>query len=66
MDYSYIDKNVEDALQLIEEARKKAGIKEKVTMVAAVKYADINEINHLCSIGVRDIGENRVQQLLEH
>ena len=66
MDYSYIDKNVEDALRLIEEARKKAGIKEKVTMVAAVKYADINEINHLCSIGVRDIGENRVQQLLEH
>jgi pyridoxal phosphate enzyme (YggS family) len=36
-------------------------------MVAAVKYADIGEINYLHDVlDVNDIGENRVQQLLEH
>jgi len=66
MDYSYIDRNVGEIRQRIERAASAAG-KEDITMVAAVKYADIGEINHLCdSLGVRDIGENRVQQLLEH
>ena len=66
MDMSYIDKNVNDALSLIEKARAASEFKKDITLVAAVKYADIAEINHLCALGVRDIGENRVQQLLEH
>ncbi len=66
MDYSYIDKNLNYVLNRIEKSVAERGNGKNVTMVAAVKYADIGEINHLCSIGVRDIGENRVQQLLEH
>ena len=66
MDYSYIDRNVGEIRRRIEQAASSVG-KEHITMVAAVKYADIGEINHLCDgLGVRDIGENRVQQLLEH
>ena len=66
MDLSYIDKNLSEALERIECARKASDFNKDITLVAAVKYADIDEINHLCSVGIRDIGENRVQQLLEH
>lgn len=39
----------------------------EVTLLAAVKYADAEHINALHEqCGVHDIGENRVQQLLEH
>ena len=67
MDYGYLDRNVGNIRQKIEDSQKKSGYGKDITMVAAVKYADIDEINYLCSsLGVRDIGENRVQQLLEH
>ena len=40
---------------------------DEVTLLAAVKYATAEQIDALCrECGVRDIGENRVQQLLEH
>ena len=36
-------------------------------LLAAVKYAEAGEIEYLHkSLGIRNIGENRVQQLLEH
>ncbi len=67
MDYTYIDKNVADIRKRMSDACDAAGFRKNVEMVAAVKYADIEEINYLCThAGVRDIGENRVQQLLEH
>ena len=66
MDLSYIDKNVDQARERIAKAREASEFKKDITLVAAVKYADIDEINRLCAVGVRDIGENRVQQLLEH
>ena len=67
MDYSYIDKNVSAVREMIAKTVEDASREGDVTMVAAVKYADIGEINYLCGeAGVRDIGENRVQQLLEH
>ena len=44
-----------------------AGDSGQVTLLAAVKYATADQINELHrSCGVHDIGENRVQQLLEH
>ena len=44
-----------------------AGDTGGVTLLAAVKYADAEQIDALIEhCGVRDIGENRVQQLLEH
>ena len=67
MDYGYLEKNVADVRRRIKAASDTSEFKKDVKMVAAVKYADIGEINYLCdSLGVRDIGENRVQQLLEH
>ena len=48
-------------------ACKKAGREEPVTMLAAVKYAEPGEIEYLYrELGVRAVGENRVQQMLEH
>ena len=39
---------------------------EDVLLVAAIKSADVGEINYLHrELGVSDVGENRVQQLLE-
>ena len=67
MDYGYLDRNVARVREKIASAERDAGRVGAVTMVAAVKYADIGEINYLHDVlGVNDIGENRVQQLLEH
>ncbi len=68
MDYSYIDKNTARIRAELETAAKEAGREpDSVTLLAAVKYAEAEEINYLChNCGITDIGENRVQQLLEH
>ncbi len=67
MDYSYLDRNIADVRNKIDFAVSASGYGKRVCMVAAVKYADIGEINYLCThLGITDIGENRVQQLLEH
>ena len=48
-------------------ACRRAGREEPVTMLAAVKYAEPGEIEYLYrELGVRVVGENRVQQMLEH
>ena len=65
-DLSYIDKNVERVRNEIEKARASAGRTDSVTLLAAVKYTDIDVINYMhTKLGINDIGENRVQQLLE-
>ena len=65
MDYTYIDRNVDEIKRRIREAERASG-REGVMLLAAVKYATPEEIDHLIGLGIRDIGENRVQQLLEH
>ena len=65
MAFSYVDENLSAIRARIEEAARRSGGRE-VTLVAAVKYTDTDHINYLHSLGVNDIGENRVQQLLEH
>ena len=67
MDYSYIDKNLSRIRNDISDACRAVGRDANdISIVAAVKSADAGEINHLHSLGICDIGENRVQQLLEH
>lgn len=68
MDFSYIDKNVASAKDAICQAATKVGRdQEDVLLLAAVKSATADEIDHIHkSLGICDIGENRVQQLLEH
>ena len=65
--YSYLDKNLELIKNKIQTAAEKCGRDSaKILLMPAVKYADAAEINYLhTQLGVNDIGENRVQQLLE-
>ena len=68
MDLSYIKRNTERILERVERAAQAAGRRaEEITVLAAVKYARPDEIDYLCrECGILHIGENRVQQLLEH
>ena len=63
--FSYVDENLAAIRVRIDAAAKRSGGRE-VTLLAAVKYTDVEHINYLHSLGVNDVGENRVQQLLEH
>ncbi len=67
IDYSYLDRNVKDIRNKITEAAKNAGRDEKeIILMSAIKSADVEEINYIHrSLGISDVGENRVQQLLE-
>lgn len=68
MDYSYLEANVAEVRRRLEQAAARAGRNAaEVMLLAAVKYADTDEINYLHDrCGINDIGENRVQQLLAH
>ena len=65
--YSYLDLNVgkikrKMALAAARAERDISG----VTLMSAVKSAEVDEINYIHrSLGISDVGENRVQQLLE-
>lgn len=66
MDFSYIDRNVADVREKIEKSAHLSGNDPfGVTLLAAIKSADVDEINHLRDLGIADVGENRVQQLLQ-
>ena len=65
MDYSYIDKNYEEINAKIERALEASPCGERPVFLAAIKSAEADEVNYLCKkFGIRDVGENRVQQLL--
>ena len=67
MDFGYIERNVNDIKKRIEDASRAAGREEPPMLLAAVKYATPEEIEFLChGMGIRQVGENRVQQMLEH
>ena len=54
-------------VEAVRERMRHAGDRGQVTLLAAVKYATPEQIETLIThCGVREIGENRVQQLLEH
>ena len=58
--------NVEAVQRGICEAAEKAGRNPaEVTLLAATKYASAEQMNALIALGVQDVGENRVQALLE-
>ena len=67
MDYSYIDRNVADIRERIKRAAEAAGRSDdEITLLAAIKSADVGEIRYIHEkLGINDVGENRVQQLLE-
>ncbi len=62
--FEYLDRNIAEIRGKIKAA--KGGNSGEVTLLAAVKYATVDEINYLTEFaGVRDIGINRAQQLTE-
>ena len=65
--FSYIKRNASEIRERIAVSAKSSGRDAReISIVAAVKYADVDEINYLHTVcGINDIGENRVQQLLE-
>ena len=68
MSFEYIDRNVEQVREQINFAKERAGRKDDdVMLLAAIKYAEPEEIEYLYhNAGVKHVGENRVQQLLAH
>ncbi len=66
MDFSYIDKNVADVREKIANAAKRSGrVESDIILLAAIKGADVDQINYIKTLGVCHVGENRVQQLCE-
>jgi pyridoxal phosphate enzyme (YggS family) len=67
MDYTYIDRNLSRVRADLKAACEAGGYDpEGVILMAAIKSADVAEINYLhTALGVTHVGENRVQQLLE-
>ena len=67
MSFEYIDKNVEEIKKRVESASVASKYGQPVSVVAAVKYCETDELKYLTeNAGITQIGENRVQQLLEH
>ena len=67
MSYAYLDDNVARMNDTVEAACREAGrTADSVLTVAAIKSTTVEEIAYLCEHhGLRAVGENRVQQLLE-
>ena len=67
MSYTYLDHNLTRVKAELKAACEAGGYDpEGVLLTAAIKSADVGEINYLHkTLGVHVVGENRVQQLLE-
>lgn len=67
MEYTYLDHNLARVRADLKRACEAGGYEsDRVTLMAAIKSADVEEINYLHTVlGVTHVGENRVQQLLE-
>ena len=61
-----ISRNLLAVGEEIAAAEQAAGREGKTTMLVATKYADDEMLAALLAAGVREVGENRVQQLLAH
>ena len=67
MSFEYIDKNLSEVRERIAEAERRADREGSVMLLPAVKYAEPAEIEYLYRhAGIKQVGENRVQQMLEH
>ena len=66
-EFSYMDANIADIRARIEAAKAKrtSNADRDVMLLAAIKYTDAAHVNYLHrELGIHDVGENRVQQLL--
>jgi pyridoxal phosphate enzyme (YggS family) len=63
--FEHIKQNLSAVRAEIAKAEEQAGRDGKTLMLAAIKYGTDDEVRALLSGGVCDVGENRVQQLLD-
>ena len=67
MEHSYLEQNFGKVYAEMETAKIAAGRQDDVLLVAAAKSATAEQLTYAHThLGLTDIGENRVQQLLEH
>ena len=66
MPMTYIKENLAATKAQLAAAMQEAGRQDGCVVLAAVKYAVPGEIEALLDAGVTDVGENRVQQLLDN
>ncbi len=63
---SFIEENLKNVRENIRIAAEKSGRSfDDVTLVAVTKTHPVNEINEAIACGVTDIGENKVQEIME-
>ncbi len=60
-----IKDNISEVLVRIEAAKKKTAISKEVTLIAVSKTKPVSAIKEAYSCGVRDFGENKVQELVD-
>jgi uncharacterized pyridoxal phosphate-containing UPF0001 family protein len=66
IDNTSIKENYESVLYQIDEAAKKSGRRaEDIKLVAVSKTVSVDRIKELTALGVKDLGENRVQEICE-
>ena len=54
--------SLDEILKNIERAKRNTFTKKDVILVAATKTRSFNQINQVYSLGIRHIGENRIQE----
>ena len=65
MDNSYIEKNYRELMREVNSSLIAANRDDEPLLIVAIKSAELDEIRYLVEeLGVRRVGENRVQQLL--
>ena len=64
-DFSYIRRNLESIRARADAAAAASPYGQPYELLLATKYATADEINYAHALGVNNIGENRVQSLLE-
>lgn len=69
MEVNQIDINLKDNLKIVEEnienSLRKVGRNDKVQLIAVTKTQELESVRNLLDLGIKNIGENKVQDLLK-
>ena len=60
-----LEQNLKDVLNKIKKEKEKSSFNQDVQLIAVTKTRPISIIKECCNLGVRNIGENRVQEAAE-
>ena len=60
-----LEQNLKDVLNKIKKEKEKSSFKQDVQLIAVTKTRPISIIEECCNLGVRNIGENRIQEATE-